>query len=154
MKIDKSWYIKPDGYLLEKLAAGGVVVRKENSGILIGLIKDKKYKGYMLPKGGIEEGESAGDAAKREVSEETGINNLDLICFLGKRERLSLQRDKWHITSYYLFETGQISGVQKLEEGEEDLVFGWFDINNLPQLFWPEQKELIIENLEKIRKSI
>jgi len=120
MKIDKSWYVKPNGDFPERLAAGGVVVRKENNEILIGLLKDKKYEGYMLPKGGIKGGERAEDATKREVSEETGINNLNLICFLGRRERPSLERDKWHITSYYLFKTSQIRGVQKLEKGEED----------------------------------
>jgi 8-oxo-dGTP pyrophosphatase MutT (NUDIX family) len=154
IKIDSSWYKKSGGNLPERLVAGGVVVRREGGKLLIGLIRDRKYEDYMLPKGGVERGESLEEAAKREVIEETGINKLNLITFLGKKERLSSEKKVWAITSYYLFATDQVSGAQNLQEGEEDLVFEWFDIGNLPSFFWPEQKELIEENLEKIKKAI
>ena len=154
IKIDSSWYKKPAGKLPERLVAGGVVVRMEDGKLLVGLIRDQKYEDYMLPKGGVEKGESLEEAAKREVMEETGIDNLNLVCFLGKKERLSSEKKVWAITSYYLFTTNQITGKQNLQEGEEDLVFEWFDIDKLPSFFWPEQKELIEENLEKIKKII
>jgi ADP-ribose pyrophosphatase YjhB (NUDIX family) len=154
IKIDDSWYKKPAVNLPERLVAGGVVVRKEDGKLLVGLIRDKKYEDYMLPKGGVEKGESLEEAAKREVFEETGINKLNLIFFLGKKERLSSKKHVWAITSYYLFTTDQVNGTQNLQEGEEDLVFGWLDINKLPSFFWPEQKDVIEENLEKIKKAI
>ena len=154
IKIDSSWYKKPAGNLPERLVAGGVVVRREGGKLLVGLIRNQKYEDYMLPKGGVEEGESLEEAAKREVFEETGINKLNLISFLGKKERLSSEKDVWAITNYYLFATDQVNGTQNLQEGEEDLVFGWFDIDKLPSFFWPEQKELIEENLDKIKTSI
>jgi len=154
MKIDKSWYVKPDGDFPERLAAGGVVIRKDKNELLIGLIRDKKFSKYMLPKGAVNKNESSEEAAAREVSEETGISNLKLIFHLGKKERLSSEKDRWAIINYYLFITNQVCGTQKLEEGEKDIIFGWFDIDKLPDLFWPEQKELIEENLEKIKKAI
>ena len=150
MKIDNSWYVKPSEDFPVRFAAGGVVLRKTGNGLLMGLIHDKKFDEYMLPKGGINKDESLEDAAAREVSEETGITELNLICHLGKKERLSFEKDRWGVTDYFLFTTNQTDGKQKLEKGEEDLIFSWFDVENLPPIFWPEQKSLIQENIGKI----
>lgn len=149
MKIDKSWYIKPKG-IKEVHSCGGIVVRKDGDRLLVALIHDKKFTNYMLPKGRIEKGESKIEAAKREVSEEAGLNKLNLIRELGVKERLTFKKHEWRITHYFLFETVEIEGKQKLEKGEEDYVVEWFDLNNLPEFFWPEQKQLIEENKEKI----
>lgn len=154
MKIDKSWYTKPNKNFPERQAAGGLIIRRVNNSVLIGLIRDKKYAEYMIPKGGVEDGESPEEAAKREISEETGINKLKLVCYLDKKERLSFEKDRWGITNYFLFTTDQIRGEQNLQDSEEDLIFEWFDINKIPVLLWPEQKELIENNLQKIKSSI
>ena len=132
----------------------GVFVFKDGK-FLMGLRRNAHGdKTWSIPGGHLEYGESFAETAKREVMEETGIDNLNLVCFLGKKERLSSEKKVWAITSYYLFTTNQITGKQNLQEGEEDLVFEWFDIDKLPSFFWPEQKELIEENLEKIKKII
>ncbi len=151
MKIDKSWYIKPKGKKFPtKLNAGGVVVRKSGSEILIALIRDRDFEDYGLPKGGMEDGEDLIKTAKREISEETGLSDLKYICKLGVEERLTYEKNKWAITHYYLFTANQEKGTQNLQEGE-NLEFEWFNIDKLPNFFWPEQKKLIEENLEKIK---
>lgn len=153
-KIDKSWYIKPkDKYFPTKINAGGVVVRKANNQLLVALIRDRSFSDYGLPKGGIKEGEDTIKTAKREISEETGLKDLYFVCELGTRERLTFEKDKWATTRYYLFTTEEEKGQQSLQE-DEDLEVKWFDIDNLPEFFWPEQKELVEENLEKIINSI
>ncbi len=152
MKIDKSWYIKPrDKNYPTQMLAGGVVVRREKGILLIAFIKDKKFTKYILPKGRIEIGESEVEAAKREISEEIGLEKIRLVCKLGIKQRLTFNRKFWNVYHYFLFVTKQKSGIQKLEKGEKDYVLVWFDINNLPPMFWPEQEELIIENKDKIQ---
>jgi len=155
MKIDESWYIKPKYKKFpSSVAAGGVVVRKDEGKLLIALIGTDYYKNYMLPKGRQEDGEEIESTARREIAEETGLSNLELICKLGIKERLSFEKNDWKAIHYYLFKTDKIFGKQDLQRGEEDLKLGWFDLDNLPFLFWPEQKELIEENKKRIKKLL
>ena len=155
MKIDKSWYEKPkDPNFPVATSAGGVVVRKDNGKLMIALIGTDYHEDYMLPKGAQEKGEGVEDTARREIVEETGLHNLKLICKLGVKERLTFEKDKWKTTHYFLFETKEVSGQQKLEPGEKDLKLSWFDLEKLPPMFFPEQKELIEKNKEKIRKLL
>jgi len=54
-----------------EISAGGVVVRPAGAGHEVCLVSDGRYWGF--PKGLIEPGETAEEAALREISEETGI---------------------------------------------------------------------------------
>jgi ADP-ribose pyrophosphatase YjhB (NUDIX family) len=58
-------------------SAGGVVVR-ELEGVPHMLIIRDPYEKWGLPKGHSEKGESLQEAALREVSEETGLSDLEL----------------------------------------------------------------------------
>ena len=58
-------------------SAGGVVVRAIGGELHILVIRDP-YQNWGLPKGHLEDGESSGDAAMREVREETGLTDLVL----------------------------------------------------------------------------
>lgn len=65
--------------------AGGVVFRHnpKTHEIEILLIQDAKNR-WTIPKGHIEEGESAKQTADREVKEETGLQKLKVLNWLGK----------------------------------------------------------------------
>lgn len=69
-------------------SAGGVVVGPE------GLIAVVSQNGdsWSLPKGHLDEGESAKTAARREIEEETGIDELNFIEELGNYERPTIGR--------------------------------------------------------------
>jgi 8-oxo-dGTP pyrophosphatase MutT (NUDIX family) len=56
-------------------SAGGVVVRPIEGQLHVLLIRDP-YGNWGLPKGHLEEGEQAAEAALREVREETGLDDL------------------------------------------------------------------------------
>ncbi len=64
-------------------SAGGVVVRPTGQGIRILVIRDP-YRKWGLPKGHLEGGESAAEAALREVREEAGLDRLLLGPDLGE----------------------------------------------------------------------
>ena len=63
------------------LAAGGIVFR-EGSGLRIAIVRLRKDRSWVLPKGKICQGESALAAARREVVEETG-HEVSVHEFLG-----------------------------------------------------------------------
>lgn len=155
MKIDKSWYTKPlDPNFPSAVSAGGLVVRKEGDKLMAALLRDKKYTKYMLPKGKVEDGEEFTTAAAREIEEEIGLSELQFVSELGMKERLTLEKSEWRKTYYYLFLTNQIEGGQELQEGEEDYIMEWFDLESIPDFFWPEQKEIVEKNKEKIKSLL
>jgi 8-oxo-dGTP pyrophosphatase MutT (NUDIX family) len=59
-------------------SAGGIVVRLVDGQPRILMIRDS-YRNWGFPKGHLEQGETAADAALREVREETGLGDLALV---------------------------------------------------------------------------
>ena len=58
-------------------SAGGVVVRAIDGEPRVLVIRDP-YQNWGLPKGHLEKGEGSGEAASREVREETGLSDVEL----------------------------------------------------------------------------
>ena len=67
----------------EIAAAGGVVWRLRDAVVEVALVRRERYDDWTLPKGKLDEGESARVAAHREVWEETGAR-VALGRFLGR----------------------------------------------------------------------
>jgi 8-oxo-dGTP pyrophosphatase MutT (NUDIX family) len=99
-------------------SAGGVVYRLHEGGALFLLIRDS-YQNWGFPKGHLESGERAEDAAMREVREETGIDDLAL---RGRIETID-----WYfrfrgqlihkVCHFYLMETSQATTNPQHAEG-------------------------------------
>jgi diadenosine hexaphosphate hydrolase (ATP-forming) len=70
--------------IVREPTAGGIVFRRnKNSEVEILLIQDHKDR-WTIPKGHIEEGETAQEAARREIGEEAGLHDIDMLGWLGK----------------------------------------------------------------------
>lgn len=65
--------------------SGGMVFRrnKKTNEVEILLIQDAKNR-WTIPKGHIEEGENAKQTAEREIREETGLQEMEVLNWLGK----------------------------------------------------------------------
>lgn len=91
-------------------SAGGVVVNNETGDVLIVAHPNKVW---AFPKGHIEPSEDPLIAAKREIFEESGITEVQLICELGKYKRFRIGKyskdDESEIKTIrmYLFTTDQ-----------------------------------------------
>ena len=86
----KQYFDKRKGQIQEIVrepTAGGTIFRHPENGnendIEILLIQDAKNR-WTIPKGHIEEGETAKETARREIGEEAGLTNIDMIGWLGK----------------------------------------------------------------------
>lgn len=66
-----------------EFSAGGIIYKKDNHALKIALILDS-YGRWTFPKGRIEKGEKPEIAAIREVGEEVGIKNLQVVKLLDK----------------------------------------------------------------------
>ena len=90
-------------------SAGGVVVNSKGEILVV----SQHGTSWSLPKGHIDQGEDALEAAKREIFEESGISELVLIKDLGSYERhrigLKAAEDRSELKSIrmYLFKTAQ-----------------------------------------------
>lgn len=70
--------------IVREPTAGGIVFRRNKAGeVEILLIQDHKDR-WTIPKGHIEEGETAQEAARREIGEEAGLHDIDMLGWLGK----------------------------------------------------------------------
>lgn len=65
--------------------AGGIIFRHnpKTGGIEFLLIQDAKDR-WTIPKGHIEEGEDSKQTAEREIREETGLQEMEMLNWLGK----------------------------------------------------------------------
>lgn len=90
-------------------SAGGVVLNNRGEVLVV----SQHGKAWSLPKGHIEQGEDPPTAAKREITEESGITELALIRELGTYERYKLNehgqedRNEWKTITVFLFRTNQ-----------------------------------------------
>lgn len=102
----------------EEVSAGGVVVRHDGDQPRVLLIRDS-YRNWGFPKGHLEEGEGPGEAALREVTEETGLAELTL--------RAELATIDWHFRfrgklvhktcHFFLMETAAVATCPQRDEG-------------------------------------
>ena len=157
MTINESWYIRPESGVKERTSAGGIIVRRGEEGtIYIALTTGEASKGdtdYILPKGGVDPGESIEEAARREIAEEAGFFALTQIASLGSLSRLSWDKRRWITTHYFLYTTQETD--PKPTDPNYAYVTHWFDISKpLPPLFWPEQKQLIHDTLPHIQSLL
>ncbi len=102
----------------KETSAGGVVFRSFAEGPKFLLINDS-YKNWGFPKGHLNTGESADEAALREAGEETGLTELIPLGPLGVidwffRFRGQLIHKYCH---FFLFESPSGPAVPQLEEG-------------------------------------
>jgi len=140
--IDETWYRRPPDTPLG-VASGGVVVRREAGVLLVALVAEAGYSHYILPKGGVEPGETLEQAARREILEEAGLDDLELLGRLGVRERLNFKKKTWKITHYFLFRARRRGGPPR--DPRRAYRCEWFPLDALPPMFWPEQRALLEE---------
>ena len=95
-------------------AAGGIVQNAKKEVLFI-----HRLGKWDLPKGKIEKGENAQLAAEREITEETGVENLSLSEVICKTYHIYFAFEKWHLktTHWFHFTT---SGKHKLSAQIEE----------------------------------
>jgi 8-oxo-dGTP pyrophosphatase MutT (NUDIX family) len=90
-------------------SAGGVVVNADGEVLVV----SQRGTSWSLPKGHIDPGESALEAARREIYEESGIRDLELIGELGTYERRKIgvnggdDRSELKAITMFLFRTSE-----------------------------------------------
>jgi ADP-ribose pyrophosphatase YjhB (NUDIX family) len=140
MVIDDTWYRRLPA-AKERIAAGGIVLRQGDRRVYVALVREADVPPFVLPKGEVEPGETLEAAARREIREQVGLSDLQLMSKLGVLERLSYNKIYWTQTHYFLFTTAQKEGIPT-DTQHHDAAW-WFPLDDLPAMLWPEQRRLI-----------
>jgi len=138
--------------IVREPTSGAVVFRRdENGGVEMLLIQDAKDR-WTIPKGHIEEGETAQQTAKREIGEETGLMNTEVLGWLGKIHFRYRRIDKLVLmtTQIYLMRAlGDTNAIQK-----EEYMNGikWFPFHDaLDAIEYEDIGKLMLLAMKRIR---
>jgi len=141
--------------VVRESTSGGIIFRRndKNNGIEILLIQDAKNR-WTIPKGHIEEGETAKETVEREIREEAGLHEMDVICWLGKihfRYRRQQSLVLMSMQTYLVHGKGDTNDLQK-EEWMNGI--GWFPFAKaLDMIEYEDIGKLMLLAMKKIRDA-
>lgn len=139
--------------IVREPTAGGIVFRHGEKGVEILLIQDAKDR-WTIPKGHIEEGETAQQTARREIGEEAGLKQVDILGWLGKIHFRYRRVDKLVLmtTQIYLVRAkGDTNAIQK-EEWMNGIK--WFTFHDaLDAIEYEDIGKLMLLAMKRIRQE-
>ena len=147
-----------------RIGVGAIVLNKKNQ-VFVGKRKDNQVDKWQMPQGGVNEGEDLTSAMKRELNEETGIQNIKILneidgwfeyelpnYLLGKiwRGKFRGQKQKWFIVKFL----GNDEEINLEKDKPEFIEWKWLDIEKLPNVIVDFKKRVYEKLLPKIRNFI
>lgn len=130
---------------MEETSAGGLVVDPHDGVPCAVLIAKRNRTGdllWTLPKGHLETGESAEDAALREITEETGING-SVVRPLGRVDYRFVHENRLIHKTVHHFLVLATGGTLSTDDIEVDDV-AWVPLANVPaRLTYQNERDLV-----------
>ena len=140
--------------IVREPTAGGVIFRRnQKNEVEILLIQDSKDR-WTIPKGHIEEGETAQETAKREIGEEAGLHDVEIIGWLGKINFRYRRIDKLVLMTTQVFLVKALGNTDAIQK--EDWMNGirWFSFSDaLDEIEYEDIGKLILLAMKKIRQE-
>jgi ADP-ribose pyrophosphatase YjhB (NUDIX family) len=109
-----------------------------------GKIKREDFETWILPSGGVDDGESLAQAAIRETKEETGLD-VELTRLVGVYSRISNMSPGYMV----LFAAKPVGGEIQCQEGET-IAVEWFGFNEIPSPLSLGHKKRIKDAIEGV----
>ena len=143
----------------------GVLILNDDNKIFVGKRKDNPKNNWQMPQGGVDTGEDYLTAMKRELYEETSIENIKVLKelegffeyelpkhLLGKiwKGRFRGQKQKWFIAKF----TGKLSEINVKTKHPEFIEWKWISPEDLPKVIVEFKREMYSKLLKNLRKII
>ena len=143
----------------------GIIVLNKQNKIFVGKRKDNPGDKWQMPQGGVDEGEDYITAMKRELLEETSIQNIEIIKKIDKIYQYELpenlvgiiwkgkyrgQKQKWFITRFL----GEEKEINLNTKHPEFIDWKWIEPKLLPEVIVDFKKDLYLNLLKEINLVI
>ena len=143
----------------------GAIVLNNNNQVFVGKRIDNPGKFWQMPQGGVDDGEEYLEAMKRELFEETGIKNFELVkeidgmteyelpdYLLGKiwKGKYRGQKQKWFVVRFL----GNDNEINLNTSKPEFIEWKWANLDDLPGMIVDFKKKLYEKLLPKIKLII
>ena len=143
----------------------GIIVLNKQNKIFVGKRKDNPGDKWQMPQGGVDEGEDYITAMKRELLEETSIQNIEIIKEIDKIYQYELpenlvgiiwkgkyrgQKQKWFITRFL----GEEKEINLNTKHAEFIDWKWIEPKLLPEIIVNFKKDLYLNLLKEINLVI
>jgi 8-oxo-dGTP pyrophosphatase MutT (NUDIX family) len=140
-----------------EFSAGGVVVRRLRGGWRVAAIRPGgKPDVWALPKGNVGRDESAVDAARREIEEETGVRATAEAKLGDVRYVYTWQGERiFKVVSFFLFRyrSGRLGDIAP-EHAHEVGEVGWLPLADAPRLLsYRGEREMAAKALELLERD-
>lgn len=134
--------------------AGGIIFRRnDRNEVEVLLIQDAKNR-WTIPKGHIEEGESAKETAEREIREETGLQEMKILNWLGKINFRYRRQQSLVLMTTEIFLVHAQGDTNDLKPEEWMNGIKWFPATEaLDKIEYEDIGKIILLALKKIRNS-
>lgn len=141
--------------VVREQTAGGVVFRrnKDTNDLEILLAQDAKDR-WTIPKGHIEEGETARETAVREVGEETGLKQMEVIAWLGKINFRYRRQQSLILMTTQIYLIRALGDTASLNKEDWMNGVGWYKVHDaLDMIEYEDITKLLLMAMKKIRDA-
>ncbi len=140
--------------IVREPTSGGIVFRRNKKNeVEILLIQDAKDR-WTIPKGHIEEGETAKETAVREIGEEAGLEKVKVINWLGKINFRYRRVNTLVLMTTQIYLVQAQGDTDKIKKEEWMNGIKWFPFQEaLEKIEYEDIGKLILLAMQRIRKA-
>ncbi|MGB4768495.1 MAG: NUDIX domain-containing protein [Candidatus Saccharimonas sp.] len=141
--------------IVREPTSGGIVFRhgKKEGDVEILLIQDAKDR-WTIPKGHIEDGETAAQTARREIGEEAGLHDVDMLGWLGKIHFRYRRIDRLVLMTTQIYLVRVRTDGNEIQKEEWMNGIKWFPFNEALDLIeYEDIAKLMLKAKTRIREE-